>query len=176
MSVMSRRNLIISATAAVGLIGALDPIPEIAAADTPSTAGAVAKALQFTVTAVNVRVLGVRTPKITGSSLTLRGDLEATAGGISTGMFFSSGSVIAPQQSQDDSVGTFENQLFSINENTPAAGTITGSGLVSHNGAGTFTITGGSGLYAGASGTYSSQQNADLSGRGAATFAFVLTK
>ncbi len=69
----------------------------------------------------------------------------------------------------DPELGWFETHLFTLTD-----GTITGVGTVHHDGTGAFTITGGSGQYAAARGTYSSRQSADHSGTGEALFAFTL--
>ena len=114
-----------------------------------------------------LRVLGPQGRAVAGSSRTVRGTVSHTAGGPAQGDFFAQGTVLAEHRMLDPELGVLETQLFTLGD-----ATITGTGTVHHDGTGRFTITGGSGAYAGARGHYTTRQSADHSGTGEAVFTF----
>lgn len=159
MPKMTRRRMLGGTSAALGAgtIAVLSAAPAEAAATTLVLVGS------------QMRSLGGPGRVLPGSSSTVRGLLHAKAGGPKVGEFFANGTVLAESQMFEPALGSFESHLF-----TTPRGTITGTGVVQHDGTGRFTVTGGSGDYAGARGTYTSRQTADPYGTGQALFTFTL--
>lgn len=159
MAMLSRRALL-SAGGAAGAAGVLGAGAESAQAASPRGA--------FTLHGSELRILGSRGRPSVGDSVAIRGLVHRIANGASIGSVFKTGTVLNAAGSPE-SLATLETHLFQL-----ADGTLTGHGTVTHDGAGSFTITGGSGRYAGAQGTYQSRQHADHSGGGSAEYTFLL--
>lgn len=160
MAGLSRRALLTAGTAA-GAAG----IAGLATAD-PAQAAA---ARTLVLSATNMQILGVRGRKAVGDTLTVRGLLHEAPGAPADGEVLITGAVLAGVGQDPTDATSFEHHLFRLGRDT-----ITGSGVVGHDGTGSFTVTGGSGRFAGARGTYTSQQSADHSGDGVAEFTFLL--
>ena len=104
-----------------------------------------------------------------GDTQSVRGVLAETLAGPGRGEVFHTGHVVSRAGDPSD-VASVETHLFVFPE-----GTVAGSGTVTHAGRGTFVVTGGTGRYAGARGSYTSTQSADAAGGGAAEYRFALT-
>jgi hypothetical protein len=161
MAILSRRALL-SAGSAAGAAGVLGLGAEAAQAAAPPSHRT------FTLLGSQLRILGPRGHAGVGDSVTIRGLVHRVADGPSVGAVFKTGTVLAAAGSHE-SLATLEAHLFQLDD-----GTLTGHGTVAHDGVGTFTVTGGSGRYAGAHGSYQSRQHADHSGGGSAEYTFVL--
>jgi hypothetical protein len=157
---VSRRALLTAGTAA-GAAG----ISGLATAGTAQASSARSLVLSGT----NMQILGERRRKAVGDTLTVRGLLHEGPGAPAAGEVLITGSVVAGASDDPTDATSFEHHLFRLGKDT-----ITGSGVVGHDGSGSFTVTGGSGRFAGARGTYTSRQSADHSGDGVAEFTFLL--
>jgi hypothetical protein len=160
MSSVSRRVLL-SAGGAAGAAGLLGLGAEAAQAAPAPTA-------TLRLVGSQLRILGARKRAAVGDCVTVRGALHRSADGPQVGSVFKTGTVLGTHETSD-SLASVETHLFQLDD-----GTLTGTGTVTDEGVGTFTITGGSGRYAGARGTYTSRQSADHSGGGTAEYTFVL--
>ena len=164
MQNVSRRGMLKTAGALVGATGlAVAPATAAHAAESHS-----ASRRTLVLHAFGLRLLGARARK-PGDAITARGLLSTTAAGEARGELFVTGTRVSPESLLLPSLSAVENQLFVLPE-----GTITGIGTVDHDGRGAFTITGGSGAYAGVHGTYVTSQSADTSGSGTAVITFTL--
>lgn len=160
MSRLSRRSLLgFGALAGVGTV--VGGAPAVAQAST-------AAACTFALHGRAMRRLTGSGAAAVGSAHSVRGDLADTATGASRGEVFHSGHVVS--KPGHGGVATVETHLFVLPE-----GTLAGSGTVTHAGVGTFVVTGGTGRYAGARGSYTTDQTADATGGGAAHYRFDLT-
>lgn len=106
-----------------------------------------------------------------GERLILSGQLH-DAQGAQAGSFHADLTVVsAPNRHTHTEVATLESHVLGL-----AGGTITGSGTSDHAGHGTFAVTGGTGRWAGATGSYTAIQNRrDLGGDGTALITMNLT-
>jgi hypothetical protein len=161
MADWSRRALLTAGTAAgaVGISGLATGTAHAAPSRTVALRG------------FNMQLLGKRGSMAVGDTLTVRGQLQQTPGGPAVGEVFITGAVLASADQDATVANSFEQHLFVLGGDT-----ITGSGIVRENGAGAFTVTGGSGQFADIRGTYTSRQSADASGEGATDFSFLLLK
>ena len=159
MTEWSRRAMLTAGTAvgAVGISGFVSGAS--AEAGTPRT---------LLLHAFNMQLLGKPERPSVGEILTVHGMLKQPAGRTAVGEVFITGALMAGADQDTTLVSSFEHHLFRIGDDT-----ITGSGVVHQDGAGTFTVTGGSGRYAGVRGTYASRQSADHAGEGTAQFSFL---
>lgn len=107
---------------------------------------------------------GPRLPATPGERFILSGQLY-DAHGAAAGSFHADLTVVsAPNRHTHIEVATLESHVLILD-----GGTITGSGTSDHAGRGTFAITGGTGRWAGATGSYAATQNRrDLGGDGTA--------
>ena len=162
MTEWSRRALLTAGTAAgaVGVTGLAS-----------GNAAEAAPARTLLLHGVNMHLRGTSEGPSIGDTLTVHGELRPAAGGRSVGEVFITGVVMAGADQDAAQVSSFEHHLFRIGNDT-----ITGSGVVRQDGSGTFTVTGGSGRYADARGTYISQQSADHAGEGIAQFSFLFQR
>ncbi|RKS73750.1 hypothetical protein CLV35_2241 [Motilibacter peucedani] len=161
---VSRRGMLKSAGALVGATGLAVAPATAARAAAARPAGPATLVLH----ASALRLLGVKARK-PGDAITARGLVSTTEGAEPRGELFITGTRMAAESLLLPSLAAVENHLFVLPE-----GTLTGTGTVDHDGHGTFTVTGGSGAYAGAHGTYSTRQSADHSGSGTAVVTLVL--
>jgi hypothetical protein len=122
----------------------------------------------FGLLGAQLRIVGPQARACVGDSITVRGVLHRVARGPAIGTVFKTGTVLGTHETSD-SLASVESHLFQLDD-----GTITGTGTVTDEGVGAFTITGGSGRYAGARGTYVTRQCADHSGGGTAEYTFIL--
>jgi hypothetical protein len=139
----------------------------LGAATDPAQAAAAPRA-KFRLFGSQLRIVGPRSRRSVGDSITVRGVLHRAAGGPAIGAVFKIGTVLGTHETSDP-LASVESHLLQLDD-----GTLTGTGTVTEQGIGTFTITGGSGRYAGARGTYATRQSADHSGGGTAEYTFVL--
>ncbi|QWT23597.1 hypothetical protein KPL76_12940 [Subtercola sp. PAMC28395] len=181
MPPISRRNLLVIATSAAGLGGVLAPESASASASVTATAPTIPATAEpkqsdaIALEASAVQSLGDHAPRPVGASVTLTGYLHDQPGGPVTGSFYSLGTVLSLPQRGDNSHATVETQVLSFDEGTARAGTITGSGLVRHDGSGHFTVTGGTGRFSGVRGSYTTTLHPNSGGRGTGAFSIVLT-
>lgn len=146
--------------------GAIAGAGAVVGAVAPAAVAAVPTSGSFV---VHGRAMRRLTPsKGVGDALAVRGSLARD--GVAVGEVFHSGHVVARTGGHGDDVVSVETQLFVL-----ADGTIAGSGTVTHTGRGTFVVTGGTGSYAGARGSYTTRQTADPGGGGEAIYHFDLT-
>jgi hypothetical protein len=115
-----------------------------------------------------LRVIGPRTRRCVGDAITVRGAVHRVSGGAAIGALFKTGTVLGTHETSEP-LASVESHLVQLDD-----GTLTGTGTVTDEGVGTFTITGGSGRYAGVRGSYTTRQSADHSGGGTAEYTFVL--
>lgn len=190
MSSLSRRSLLLGATTSAAVLAAL--VPESATANTlfPGAAlagtaaagsgafagtGPAKKEAILVIDAVAVRELGGYTPRVVGATITTVGTLQAQPGGLAIGSFYSTGTILETPQRHSNGHGTVETQVLNFDADSPEAGTLTGSGLVRHDGSGLFTITGGTGRFAGARGSYITRVYPNNGGHGTGTFTIDLS-
>lgn len=140
-----------------------------AAAAAPSSGGQPSSASPLVLYGSGLRALGPRGRKVAGDTVTVRGGISAAPDGEAVGEVFATGTVLGPSSSIAPDVGVFETQLFVLPE-----GSLTGTGTVSLDGTGEFVVTGGTGSYAGASGSYRTRQSADPVGGGTAEYTFTI--
>lgn len=161
MSKLSRRALLgFGALAGVG--GVVGAAP--AAATTPAARG-------FTWQGRAMRRLAGRGTPAVGDVHTVRGELADPTTGVSRGEVFHTAHVVARTGGgHTEDVATVEQQLFVLPD-----GTLAGSGTVTLAGRGTFVVTGGTGRYGGARGSYTTVQSADAVGGGTAEYRFDLS-
>ena len=160
MAILSRRALL-SAGGAAGAAGVLGVGAEAAQAAPPAHG-------TFTLHGSELRILGARGRLAVGDSVTIRGLVHASrTGGASARC--SRPAPCSPPPARPNRSRPSRPTCSSL-----ADGTLTGHGTVTHDGVGTFTVTGGSGRYAEAHGSYQSRQHADHSGGGSAEYTFVL--
>lgn len=105
-----------------------------------------------------------------GDQVTMRGQLSAAATGEVRGEVFSSGTVLAPRRAFQPELGTYETHLFVLPE-----GSLTGAGTVHHDGSESFVLTGGTGAYSHARGSYTARLTPGPGGRDTAEYAFTFT-
>jgi len=160
MASVSRRALL-SAGGTAGAVGAFG-VGMRSATAAPAPRGS------FTLYGAALRVVGPRRRREAGDSLTVHGTVHRAQGGPSVGAVYKTATVLSHATSAEP-LATVETQLFQLDD-----GTLTGTGTVGHDGVGEFTVTGGSGRFAGAQGTYRSRQHADHSGGGTAEYVFQL--
>lgn len=160
MGVVSRRA-VLSVGGAAGAAGALGfGAGSAGAAPSPRTS--------LTLHGSALRVVGPRRRREAGDQVTVHGSVHRAVDGPVVGTVIKTGTVLSPSGSSEP-LASVEHHLFQLDD-----GTLTGTGTVTHDGIGEFTVTGGSGRYAGARGTYRSRQHADHSGGGSAHYAFSL--
>ena len=137
----------------------------------PAVAAAAPTARVFSWEGRAMRRLGSRSAPAVGDVHTVRGELADPRTGVSQGEVFHTAHVVARTGGSDaGGVATVEQHLFVL-----ADGTVAGSGTVTHAGRGAFVVTGGTGRYAGARGSYTTEQSADAVGGGTAEYRFDLS-
>lgn len=158
MGLMSRRALLRSAGAAAGAVGMIGTGELSAAANTP--------AHTFTLRGSQLRILGeAGRAARPGEQIAVTGRLHRVADGAVVGHLYSTATVLSHDVVADGSPARLEQHLLHLDDGTLAA-----TGTVTVTGHGRFTVTGGSGRYAHARGTYTTVQCADSSGGGDALF------
>lgn len=167
MQEVSRRGLLkigafagaaASVVALPGTAQALTPQPTSQRAQPPET-------IEMTVT--QLRSLGSAHLSAAGDPVSLHGVLAE--GSSATGEFLAHGTALGRPDRTHARPVSMQTQLFTL-----ADGTITGMGTVDSHGAGTFTITGGTGTYAHARGSYTSTQHPNHTRGGSGRFVFTL--
>jgi hypothetical protein len=108
--------------------------------------------------------------KAAGDQVTLRGQLSATPTGNTRGEVFCSGTVLAPVRLFQPQLGTYETHLFVLPE-----GSLAGAGTVHHDGSGSFVLTGGTGAYGHARGSYTVRLTPGPGDRKTAEYVFAFT-
>jgi hypothetical protein len=154
MSLMSRRALLRSAGVAAGTVAVAG------VGDSDASASPLART--FRLHGSQLRTLS-RAGTHEGEHVTVVGRLHHDAGGPVVGQLYSSATVLSHDVVDDGSPTRLELHLLQLED-----GTLTATGTVTVTGRGAFTITGGSGRYALARGTYTTVQSADTSGGGEA--------
>lgn len=157
MAGLSRRGLLASVGAAVTAVGLA---PAGASAAAPRT---------FTLIGADMKLLGPRGAAVAGAPITVRGTVRSPSDDAVVGEFFAHGTVLAEHRLLAPELGRFETHLFRL-----GADTLTGTGTVHQDGHGEFTITGGSGRFTHARGSYRALLDADHSGTGRAEFRFAI--
>ncbi|GAA0996274.1 allene oxide cyclase barrel-like domain-containing protein [Subtercola frigoramans] len=167
---VSRRYVVAAATAAFALAGAVLPMPAPAqAAEITPAPTRKPVVLSFTVAAL--RQLGGYKAVAIDDRTTVVGELVGDGGAVTSGTIHGSGTVLSLPQRGDNSHASFTTQLLSFSDGSD---TITATGLLRHDGTGTFTITGGSGQYSGATGSYTAVLHPNTGGSGTGTLTITL--
>jgi hypothetical protein len=104
-----------------------------------------------------------------GSQSLVTGRLSTVAGAAPTGDLVILSTLLTKPSLLTPGVGALQSQTFTL-----PTGTLVGSGLLHHDGTGTFAVTGGTGAFAGARGSYTVSQQVDTFDGGSAEYAFTL--
>jgi hypothetical protein len=167
---VSRRRVLGSAAVLAGAIGlqvgaasTAEAAPEAPASAAPDGE----RATRFTLHGSGLRTHGAT--RQVGDHAVVSGAIAATRDGAAEGEFFAHTTVVSRSHLATASRGSLQTHTFVL-----PAGTLTGSGVLDHAGAGEFTVTGGTGAYHGARGSYSVHQDVDAFRGGDAVYSFSL--
>lgn len=171
MNRLSRRAAIRTAgVTSLGLAGTLTATATPAAAAVPVQQSQYTAARTFSLHGSGIRSSGQRKARAVGDSYLITGALSSQSGGAPDGQFFATATVVSRTHLADTSVTTLQTHTFVL-----PAGTLTGCGALTLAGAGHFPVTGGTGEYHGAQGSYSVQQDTDSFHGGTATYTFAIS-
>ena len=109
---------------------------------------------RLTVTASEIRVVGPR--RCVGDQAIITGQLHVSTATEPSGEFFGHTTVVNRRNLLVEATGSMQTHTFVLPD-----GTLLGSGVLSHQGDGTFAIIGGTDEYQGVSGSYTVQQDLD---------------
>jgi hypothetical protein len=163
MPKLSRRSALGAMAALAGGVGVASATSAEAAA--AGTNGADQETVAITIDATNVRCTGDR--RTVGGHFLLSGD--ALRDGAADGEFFAQGTVANQRDVVSASTASVQTQTFVLSD-----GTLIGSGAVGNDGTGAFAVTGGTGRYDGARGSYTAVQDTDTAHGGSATYTFTI--
>lgn len=161
---VSRRYVLAAATAALAVVGSALPTP--AQAKEEAVTAEVRKPVAVKFSVQGLRQLGGYKPSAVDDRTTIVGNLLGDGGNVFVGTIHGSGTVLTLPQRGDNSHASFNTQLLSFGNGID---TVTAVGLLRHDGTGTFTITGGSGKYSGATGSYAAVLHPNPGGSGDGT-------
>ncbi|HXW79849.1 MAG TPA: hypothetical protein VEJ84_10140 [Acidimicrobiales bacterium] len=122
----------------------------------------------FVVFASGLRAVG-RPGRAAGDHVVTRGDLSLEEGGAVVGRFLSTATLLDTPSRFRLSSGSLAVQTFSLEQ-----GDIVGTGTLNHEGTGTLAVTGGTGAFNGARGSYTVIQDGGSFGGGHAVYTFTL--
>jgi hypothetical protein len=153
MTGLSRRDALRAVGASgVGLTAATMSTGHAAAAAPRVASDPPAKA--FILIGSEIRAVGPR--RNAGDQAVITGAIRLSTDDRPSGEFFGQSTVVNRRNLLTDTTGTMQTHTFVLPD-----GTLIGSGVLSHHGAGTFAIIGGTGSYQGLSGSYAVDQDLD---------------
>lgn len=169
MNGLSRRRAIRTAgITSLGLAGTLVTATSAGAA-APAADPSEGAPRNFSLHGSGIRSSGQRKARAVGDSYLITGALSGQAGGVPDGQFFATATVVSRTHLADTSVTSLQTHTFVL-----PTGTLTGCSVLTLSGAGHCPITGGTGEYHGAQGSYAVQQDTDSFQGGTATYTFSL--
>ena len=110
--------------------------------------------MRFTLVGSEMRVIGPR--RKVGDQAIVTGRLHQPSKPTVTGEFFAQSTLVDRRNLITSATGSMQTHTFVLEQ-----GSLHGSGVLSHEGEGTFAIVGGTGSYQGVSGSYTVQQDLD---------------
>jgi hypothetical protein len=168
MEKLSRRTALKGLGVLAGGIGASSAGIAIAGEAGAVPLSAVEGTRALTLHGSGLRTVG-RSGRTSGDQVLLRGDLSFRVGGAIAGSFFSIATLLDTPGRFRPSVGSLAVQTFSLQD-----GKIVGTGDIDHDGSGTLVVTGGTGAFHGARGSYTASQAVNSFGGGHAVYTFTL--
>lgn len=151
------------------MAGGLSLSAGAAAAASPVAESSAAVPMTFTLHGSGLRSSTPRKARSVGDSYLITGALSSRPDSAPDGELFATATVVTRTQVEHSSATTLQLHTFVL-----PSGTLTGSGVLTSAGAGDFPVTGGTGAYHGAQGSYSVRQDTDSPDGGSATYSFSL--
>jgi hypothetical protein len=169
MEKLSRR----SALKGIGMLASATAVSSAGLSVASDAAGAAEpQAMEGATTLVlfgnGLRAVG-RSGRAAGDHVVTRGDLSFVESGPVVGRFLATATLLDTPSRFRPSFGSLAVQTFSLEE-----GDIVGTGAVNHDGTGTLAVTGGTGAFHGARGSYQVSHAGGSFGAGHAVYAFTL--
>ncbi len=166
MERLSRRSALRSFGLVAGGAGAVAPF-----VGGGSAAAAVVGSRSLTLFGSGLRVLGPKTKRLPGSQVVVVGALALAPGAEPVGELVIHSTLLAAPSLLDPGAGALETDTFIL-----PGGTLVGTGVLHQNGTGLFAVTGGTGEFAGARGSYTVTQDVDAFAGGTAQYTFTLAR
>ena len=124
---------------------------------------------RFTLHGSGLRTAGGSHQRAVGKPCLISGALGHAAGAAPDGQFFAHSVPVERHSLVSAGAGSIQTHTFVL-----PAGTLVGHGLLSHEGTGSFAVTGGTGRFHAVQGSYSVEQDVDSFGGGVAVYAFTV--
>lgn len=168
MKTLSRRSALKGLGVLAGGIGVSSAGIAFAGGDHGPETSPVQESRSLVLYGSDLRKVG-RAGRVAGEQLLIEGDLLMAIGGASVGRFFSTSTLLDTPSRFRPSVGSLALQTFSLHD-----GNLVGTGTLDHDGTGALAVTGGTGAFHGARGSYQVSQAVGSFGGGHAIYTFTL--
>lgn len=153
------------------MIGGLALVGGVAVTPSQANAGSAPAAdeVTFALHGFDLRTSGTRIRRPVGDSYLITGLLRSAGGGGPIGELHATATVVSSDRSLLTATHSIQTQTFIL-----ADGTLIGSGPLTHGGVGRMAITGGTGRYHRAQGSYTATHDVDSSAGGTAHYLFTI--